>query len=298
MILQTINKEKWKIAPRAIFEITTIIPDNGCVVNCVFCPQGILKNVYTGENLLSFNNFKIALEKIPKEISLSFAGFSEPWLNKDCTNMLLYAHDKGYNMSVFTTGVGMTIEDIDRIKHIPFSYRSTYFMNENERYLVGDGGFILHIPDNERYAKHPIVENYIKVLEHIKEVSDSIFNFQVVCMGTIHEKIKSIFSYADLQILHSRANNLLLEEKYKPELTQLRHLYTSTTFKDIPMTCGVSEKLYHTVMLPNGDLTLCCMDWGLKHILGNIFKQEYNDIIPEHNIPFELCQNCLYGLPY
>ena len=49
-------------------------------------------------------------------------------------------------------------------------------------------------------------------------------------------------------------------------------------------------------MLPNGDLTLCCMDWELQHILGNMFEKEYNDIVPELNTSFELCKHCMYGI--
>ena len=286
---------KWESAPRAIFEITTNILNNGCVVNCVFCPQGVLTNAYKGEKILSLDNFKKILNKIPKEISLSFAGFSEPWLNKDCTDMLLYAHENDYNITVFTTGVGMSINDIDKIKYIPFSYRPTH-LNNNEKYPVGDGGFILHIPDNQNYAKHPITNNYIKVLEYIKEISTSIFNFQVLAMGPVHDKIKHIFPTVEVQFMQSRANNLIKEEKYKPELLQLKHMYTTSIPKDKLTTCGVPEKLYHTVMLPNGDLVLCCMDFGLQHILGNIFEQEYNDIIPNPNTSFELCKQCIYGI--
>ena len=284
------------MALRAVFEITTIIPDNGCVVNCVFCPQGVLKNAYKGERILSLDKFKKALDKVPKEISLSFAGFSEPWLNKECTNMLLYAHETGYNITVFTTGIGMTVEDIDKIKHIPFSYRPTSFVTEEERYFKWDGGFILHIPDKENYAKHPITEKYIKLLEHIKEISSSIFNFQVIAMGTVHEKVKHIFPSVEVQFMHSRADNLIKEEKYKPELVQLRDMYATAFYKNGPTTCGIPEKLYHTIMLPNGDLTVCCMDWGLNHILGNIFEKEYNDIVPELNTPFELCKHCVNGI--
>jgi hypothetical protein len=58
------------------------------------------------------------------------------------------------------------------------------------------------------------------------------------------------------------------------------------------MTCGCLEKMYHNVMLPNGDVSLCCMDYGLKHILGNLYEQDYEEIIPENNQCFELCRLC------
>jgi len=37
------------------------------------------------------------------------------------------------------------------------------------------------------------------------------------------------------------------------------------------------------VMLPNCDVVLCCMDFGLKHKLGNLLDQSYLDIVNSPN---------------
>jgi radical SAM protein with 4Fe4S-binding SPASM domain len=42
------------------------------------------------------------------------------------------------------------------------------------------------------------------------------------------------------------------------------------------VTC---QRFECNVMLPNGDLVLCCSDWGLKHIIGNIYERHYDDPI-------------------
>lgn len=34
----------------------------------------------------------------------------------------------------------------------------------------------------------------------------------------------------------------------------------------------------HNVVLPNGNVYLCCMDYGLKHCLGNIFETNFDDL--------------------
>jgi hypothetical protein len=33
-----------------------------------------------------------------------------------------------------------------------------------------------------------------------------------------------------------------------------------------------------SVLLPNGDVVLCCMDYGLKHVLGNLITSSYEDL--------------------
>jgi len=272
--------KKWKNSVLPTMEFTTSIDTkNGCVVDCVFCPQRILQKAYKGERFLSLDNFKMVVDKIPEEIRITFAGFTEPWLNPKCTDMLLYAHEKNHPISVFTTGIGMDVEDVERILHIP------YAGNPN-------GGFVLHLPDQERKAKHPITDRYIKVIEKFGEVHSQIQNFTLMCMGTVHESVRHVFLEAPTYQMWSRAGNLLGESILKPELLNRKDEYKSVYHGEQPMTCGCLEKLYHNVMLPNGDVSLCCMDYGLEHILGNLFDQDYEEVIPEDNTYFNLCRFC------
>jgi FkbM family methyltransferase len=272
--------KKWKNSVLPTMEFTTSIDTkNGCVVDCVFCPQRTLQKSYKGERFLSLENFQKAVDKIPEEIRITFAGFTEPWLNPKTTEMLLYAHEKGHPISVFTTGIGMDVYDIEKIKDIPFAG------NPN-------GGFVLHLPDQERKAKHPITDRYIKVIEKFGEVHSQIQNFTLMCMGTVHDSVRHVFPEAPTYQMWSRAGNLLGESMIKPELLNRKDEYKSVYHGDQPMTCGCLEKLYHNIMLPNGDVSLCCMDYGLEHILGNLLEQDYEEVIPEDNTCFNLCRFC------
>lgn len=40
-----------------------------------------------------------------------------------------------------------------------------------------------------------------------------------------------------------------------------------------PVHCG---RFWCNVALPDGSLALCCSDWGLKHVVGNIFENHYD----------------------
>jgi FkbM family methyltransferase len=275
---KTVTPEKWKYSIAPTMEVTTTVPPKGCVVDCVFCPQRTLINVYKGERRMSLDNFKRAVDKIPQEVRITFAGFTEPWLHKQCSDMVLYAHDTGHPVSVFTTAVGMSIEDIEKIKHIPFAG------NPN-------GNFTLHLPDQERKAKHPITKQLIEVFEHFGKIQHEIHNFCIMTMGNeVHESIRHVFPAAPTYAMWSRAGNLMGESILKPEL--LNEKYNSIYHQQDNMTCGCDERLYHNIMLPNGDIALCCMDYGLDHITGNIYEQSYEDVIPEPYQCFELCKYC------
>jgi len=49
---------------------------------------------------------------------------------------------------------------------------------------------------------------------------------------------------------------------------------------------------YHNinVMMPNGDVYICCNDYSLKHKLGNLFETNYDDL--ERLDTYELCKTC------
>ena len=277
------QQEKWRQTPYPTLEITTSIPKKGCVVNCNFCPQNTLisKFDFNTTNKLGLNKFKLLLDKVPTDIRIVFSGFTEPWLNSETTDMVLHAYEKGHPIAVFTTGIGMNIEDIIKIKHIPF-------------YGKPNGGFVLHIPDNANNAKHPITLKYISLLEYIDSIKHEISNFSVVSMGPIHESIAHLFENYKIYDMYTRAGNLNKEFNLKSEL--YGYPFNIIDHGSGNVTCNCQEKLYHNVLLPNGDVSLCCMDYGLENILGNLYSQNYNDILPENNKAFALCRYCENGI--
>ena len=277
------KKNYWKVTPYPTLEFTTSIPPKGCVIDCAFCPQRTLLDVYDSDKTMTLENFKKIIDKLPKEIRITFSGFTEPWLNKHTTDMLLYAYEQNHPISAFSTGIGMTLKDVERIKNIPFTQGP-------------NGGFCLHLPDQERIAKHPITKRYIEVLEYFKSVQHEIQGFYVMCMGEVHDDVKHIFPTAHVPEFWSRAGNLLGEAIIKPELQKFQDRFKHMDHGAQEMTCGCVEDLYHNVVLPNGDVSLCCMDYGLKHIIGNIFEQDYDDIIPAPFTTFKLCQTCENGI--
>jgi len=279
------KKDYWKVTSWPTMEFTTNIAEIGCVVDCAFCPQRTLEKTYKSDvRRMSFDDFKTLLDKLPQEIRITFAGFTEPWLNRDCTDMALYAHERGHKVAAFTTAVGMKIDDVIRLKDIPFA----------------DGpnsGFCLHLPDQERIAKHPINSNYIKVIEVFGQVCHEIKNFQLMCMSqTVHESVRHVFSNAHYPEFWSRSGNLLNEFSQKPELLNYAHIVKSVYHGESPKTCNQIEDIYHNVVLPNGDVYLCCQDYALKHKLGNLFEEDYDDIVPKNNSCFDLCRFCENGI--
>jgi hypothetical protein len=258
---------KFKI-PSFMMEITTGV---GCIVDCKFCPQNTLLKAYRSQKRkLSFDNFKTALNKMPTDTLIIFSGFAEPFLNKECTKMVLYASENGHQVSIFTTGTGLTVEDVNVINHIPFGG-------------LPHGGFVLHLADNEGYTNIIVDDAYLRLLKAIKKAN--IHNLLLRTMGSLHKGIRHIFpeDTVKTQKMNSRAG-YLTKEGVKLDCCSCTH--------NGDVICGRDEYIYNNVMLPNGDVVLCCQDFGMKHILGNLFDEPYEKIVPNPLASYELCKSC------
>ena len=56
-------------------EITTHI---GCPMNCVDCPQGLLRSKYKGKRTMSLEEYKKAIDKVPTDVRIDFSGMCRP----------------------------------------------------------------------------------------------------------------------------------------------------------------------------------------------------------------------------
>lgn len=125
----------------------------------------------------------------------------------------------------------------------------------------------LHLPDNEGNAKIPITEEYkanlVDVLTHQANV----------CFSRMGGYFPS----------NNREN---LCRGIKPK----KHFL----YRCVRTLNGKKRNL---IMLPNCDVVYCCVDFGLTHIVGNLLKDTYNELVAHAKPPKTLCQYCHYAMP-
>jgi len=202
---------------------------------------------------MSLETFRKCIDKLPQGTRIDFSGMAEPWLNPDCSQMVLYAHEKGFPIVVYTTLVGMDSKDFETIKDIPVEE------------------FVIHIPDDKGNAHIDITDDYVKLLEKVmlyKQQDGRKLVTAVSCHGGIHPNIKNLLPENSNLIteLHNRAGNV--ESEY----------VESKQNKGEIVCVNCEADIHHNVLLPDGTLLLCCMDYGMKHILGNLLTQSYEEI--------------------
>ncbi len=271
---------------RSVLQLTLQI---GCAINCKYCPQSLFVTQYKekcgNEQIMSYEMFVNYINRVDNDVILEFAGFSEPFFNKDCLKMLEYANAKGYDIELFTTLQGISTDELERILKIP--YREV----------------VLHIPDEMQNSKIIVNEQYIHNLEkaiNAKKENGKPFVDWGSCHGEPSKSVKSIIKNKIrlLTQLHNRAGNLGFQELEGK--------------KDIKGSIQCSGTLHydHNVLLPDGTILLCDSDWGIKHPIGNLKTQTYKEILKgdvvseikkrcsDEKYGELLCRNCCYAIPY
>lgn len=257
-----------------ILEITTRI---GCGVNCIFCPQETLIQKYVkaeGNNniSLSFETFKEYLEKVPPVTKVRFCGMCEPFLNADCTKMIEYAAQKGFEVDLYSTLEGLRFEDVDRV-------------------LENIESIIIHLADEEGNAKISVNADYKMKLKKILSYKRNEKTIVPIlsCHGTVHSEIRDLLP-ENVQVsneMQDRAGNLDVKDK------NLLHWRRRG-----PIMCMCNDKndnvLDCNILLPNGDVLLCCMDYALDYKIGSLVDQKYEEILNGQKIR-EIRESMIYG---
>lgn len=130
--------------------ITTII---GCPLGCKkMCAQEVFVKRYVGKNrLLTPANFKIILDHTPKEVPISFGGFSEPFKNPCMMELIEMA--KNHPLLISTTLHGVTMKQAEQL--LKYDWKD----------------FRVHLPDKENLI-FPITQEYKDVFFELRTKLD------------------------------------------------------------------------------------------------------------------------------
>ncbi|MBQ7158634.1 MAG: radical SAM protein [Treponema sp.] len=239
-----------------MMEISTVM---GCSVNCEFCPQDVLlKKYYENDKhrqrVMTVENFKTILAHTPDDCIIDFSGMTEPFLNPHCIDMIQLACDAGRRVYLFTTLSGVSEETVERLISLP-----VYYMT-------------LHVADKMGYAYIPTTETYYRNVEKVikaKKKDGRPFVDFVNAQTDPDERVAKIVGddYEIMRSVQNRAGNL------KDDRVQYREKPIEAGKK---ISCCFAEgDLLNNVALPDGTLVLCNMDYGMRHVTGNIYEEDY-----------------------
>ena len=263
-------------------EITNI-----CNLNCSFCPPHQRQNEY-----MSFSNFKHILEQIKpytRYIYLHVKG--EPMLHPEFDSFVKYAYEQGFFVNITTNGTLLE-------KHLD----STKYIRQIN--------ISLHATNNEA------------IVENAKKISDCYVNFRVwnyhsgdldsqernatisLLQKSFDLDIAKIFEQKELEVSSSQTNFTLKDNFYISLQNEFKWPDISSHPEHTNGYCHATTD--HIAILVDGTVIPCCLDNNGDINLGNIYKQNLEEILNsprflEMKNGFknrvcveELCKNCEY----
>ncbi len=250
---------------------------NGCNLECSFCMLNRRTIKY-----MSIREFETVLDKLKGYTDYIYLHvLGEPLLHPEVLKMIDLANIKGYKVNITTNGYLFNKIDI----------------NNNIRQI--------------NISLHSYIENKGKTLD---EYMNDIFNYVNKLDKTYISYrlwVNSKYSKEILNILNREYNtNYQFSEgnkfKFKENVfldikEQFEWPINSNNYSDIG-TCYALR--YHIGILSNGDVIPCCLDGNGEIVLGNIFKDNLDNIInsnryqrmlkgfKENKKCEELCKKC------
>lgn len=159
--------------------------------------------------------------------------------------MILYAAEKGFPLALYTTLQGATERDYEALKCVKFEVVT------------------IHLPDCEG-------RSHFKITQEYKELLSKWPCNNYSCHGEIDPGVLPWINWYNknlITFMHDRAGNVSCRPHISINPGQSMHCVTS------------GKNMDHNVLLPNGEVLMCCMDYGMTGVFGDLFMEEYKDVL-------------------
>lgn len=251
-------RESISLQTLPVLEVNPVL---GCSISCKFCPQKLITGRYyehnhARERIMKIEDFKLFLDRIPEECIINFAGMVEPFLHPQCINLIKMACNSGRKVFLYTTLEGADDADIEELLQLPIQYVCLH---------VADAKGYAHITTSEEY--------YVRVQKVLNAVKSDGTSF-VQCVSAQAKPVERIEEmckgrYEVLVSLQDRCGQLEGDELAKRD----------KAIVDEEIECAFcGPELNSHVVLPDGTMLLCNMDYGLNHVIGNLKENTYDEI--------------------
>lgn len=249
---------------------------NLCNLNCDFCIKNRRK-----KEIMTIQNFKIILSKIKNYTNYIYLHIlGEPLLNPKLNEFILLASNEGFNINITTNGYLIDkIKDNKNIRQVNISLHSfdVKYNVELKKYLNNIFDSVEELIKNDTYVSLRLwVKN-----KYSEDIINEVNNYYEVNI-TKNTKIKeNLFFNFEKQFIWPDLNNSYYNESGK--------------------CYGLTD---HIGILVDGTIVPCCLDTLGIINLGNIFKEEIDEILNKKTVikmiegfknnkkEMELCKHC------
>jgi MoaA/NifB/PqqE/SkfB family radical SAM enzyme len=246
----------------------TLEVSSACNLKCVFCPVGNGKISPGFMDIETHHNIIDLLPKSIKIIRYSYRG--DATLNKDFPKMIHYAHTKGFKTDLSTNGmlIDKYIKELVNcgLDRIIFAIDGAT-QEVQSKYRVGS--------DLEK------IKNNVSDLVEAREKSQSNFPKEIIIQTVVtrhnEPQIPLLVKMAeDLGVDKIKFKTLAVSlgsEFLKGKDFQRNFLPKNKNYWRKGQDILICPAIWQTVILANGDVSICCNDYYGKYIAGNILEE-------------------------
>ena len=282
VIANSRNSNKFKLLKLSVDQGKNILPKyltleltNNCNAGCTFCPQPIIMTRTKG--ILKEPIFERVLDICKKhQVSMvMLGGLGEPFVDKKIVDKIIRLREIGVQVNATTNGSMFRHVDLDQLIKSGVELLSISMDAINTDYL--------------REIKPDITETVEDMEAAVKELYDRrnklgsstpklVMRYQLTQSSNNYED-----KDAETEEIMKRAKNICDEVVIRKQHDWLGTMTEETSYEDdqrqIPNEENVCNYLVNTMNITwNGDISLCCMDFDNKVILGNIMTEKVEDI--------------------
>lgn len=252
--------------PRVSYLPTNIYiePTNACNLNCIMCAR---KKMYRKLGYLKLSDFKKIIDKLVSKNwcpPITLTGQGEPLINKDIFLMIKYAKENNFNVSLISNSTLLNKQKIGLLLESGLDRFQTMFDSIDKKSFE-----ILRVGADYEKTK----QNLINLIEMNEQINHPLFISIGLIETSLTKKIKETKQFwQSLPIdnfFHSQLFSLQADSGMYSEA--IKNISKGT--KGICVTPFISLSISY-----NGDTVICSHDFNNIWVIGNIFKDELEEI--------------------
>lgn len=245
--------------------LLNITATSACTAGCVYCPQPQFQAAMAGRPAyLSRQEFAALLPRLAgtQFDGFSFGGFSEPFENPDIVALLRLAAAQPFvgSVSLYTNGEALTPDTVEELQDVRLA-----------RVDVSCHGFDAETYRRTRRGLDPakVRDNVMHLLRHRRNIAELVISVtgpfgRESALEALAALCRQSGARLERRPLHSRAGLLRVGRR--------------APAPPGPFRCAKFD-FRKPVLVPGGDLSLCCQDFSLDLVIGNLHRQTFDEIM-------------------
>jgi uncharacterized Fe-S cluster-containing radical SAM superfamily protein len=275
-----------------------ITATSSCKAMCVYCPQDRFTSAMEGQprhlSCREFVELLPALAGTRFEV-VSFGGFTEPFDNPEIVELIAIASQQTFvdRIHIYTNGEALTPSIAEALQQVRLGYAD-----------ISCHGF-----DAGTYRRTRPFLDAARIRENVLFLLQNRRNIDRLTIS-VTGPFGSPASLAELETLCSKYG-AGFERRDLHSRAGLLHIgRESKVVKSGPFRCAKFD-FGKPVLVPGGDLVLCCQDFALEHVIGNLHRQTFEEILRDSPVrkrvletaaglredPNLNCYHCCFCLP-